>query len=86
MSVSVKSSVGKFSVGFTKFLLLSSNAFLARILANENAETLGPSCNGVSFLTTAGGVLFTGVTVTVGVGVLVSLVATAVGFATSAME
>ncbi|MBE0393211.1 hypothetical protein [Flavobacterium sp. PL002] len=85
MSVSVKSSVGKFSVGFTKFLLLSSNAFLARILANENAETLGPSCNGVSFLTTGGGV-FTGVTVAVGVGALVSLVATAVGFATSAME
>ncbi|NRS87658.1 hypothetical protein HNQ02_000565 [Flavobacterium sp. 7E] len=85
MSVSVKSSVGKFSVGFTKFLLLSSNAFLARILANENAETLGPSCNGVSFLTTAG-VVFTGVTVALGVGTLVSLVATAVGFATSAME
>ncbi|WP_366182609.1 hypothetical protein [Flavobacterium ovatum] len=37
--------------GFTKFLLFSTNAFLARILVNEKAETLGPSKFGVSFFT-----------------------------------
>ena len=40
-------------MGFTKFLLLSSSAFLALILPNENAETLGP-LNASSFLTTGG--------------------------------
>lgn len=34
-------------------LLLSSNAFLARILANENAETFGPSDCGM-FIFAAG--------------------------------
>lgn len=46
--------MGKFSVGFTKFLLLSSSAFLALMLPIENAETLGP-LNVSSFLTTGGG-------------------------------
>ncbi|NRT10515.1 hypothetical protein [Flavobacterium sp. 14A] len=57
--------MGRFSVGFTKFLLLSSSAFLALILPNENAETFGP-LNASSFLITGGG----------GAGVAVGAVAT----------
>ncbi|GIZ08264.1 hypothetical protein FUMI01_09910 [Flavobacterium sp. UMI-01] len=51
----MKDSVGKtvWSTGFTKFLLFSSSAFFARILANEKAETLGPSKLGVSFFVEA---------------------------------
>jgi len=50
--------------GFTKFLLLSSNAFLARILASEKAETFRPSKLGVSFFTGIIGV--TGISVGAG--------------------
>jgi len=51
ISVSVKDSVGRWSTSFTSPLLDSSNAFLARILANENAEILGSLDCGMSIFT-----------------------------------
>ncbi len=54
----MKASVGKSTVFFTIVLLLSSNAFLARILDNEKAEILGPLAIGASIF----GVEITGFT------------------------
>ncbi|MGA9637067.1 hypothetical protein [Flavobacterium sp.] len=42
-------------MGLTTGLVVSSKFFLARILANEKAETVPPSKLGVSFFTTTSG-------------------------------
>jgi hypothetical protein len=49
ISVSVNGSVGKWPISFfTIVFLLSSKAFLARILDNDKAETFGSFDNGIS--------------------------------------
>lgn len=78
--------MGKFSVGFTKFLLLSSSAFLALMLPIENAETLGP-LNVSSFLTTgAGGGVALIVGVVAGAVIVSSELTVGAVFLTSAIE
>jgi hypothetical protein len=53
ISVSVNGSVGRWPISFfTKFFLLSSNAFLARILDSDNAETFGSFDDGISIFLT----------------------------------
>ncbi|MGO4821800.1 MULTISPECIES: hypothetical protein [unclassified Flavobacterium] len=65
--------------------MFSSNAFLARMLANEKAETLGPVNSSVFFGVTAvvSGLVFGSLTGTAGLlGLGVCCVASAAGFAT----
>ncbi|WP_091087725.1 hypothetical protein [Flavobacterium gillisiae] len=82
-------SVGKSTTSFTYDLLLSSNAFLARILDNEKAETLG-SFDVVSVLTEATGVFISGVlSITISCGFTTACNGTdfvSVAFVWSAME
>jgi len=47
MSVSEKGSVGNCTDSLTTVFELSCNSRLARILANDNAETLGSLCTGM---------------------------------------
>ena len=57
----MKDSVGKWVSSFTIPLVLSSNAFLARILANENAETFCSVGCGISIFTVEEGVIIVGI-------------------------
>ncbi len=70
ISVSVNGSVGSVVVGFIYDLLFSSNAFLARILAKEKAETFARLSVALAGLTSFGvstifstGVVCTGIVV-----------------------
>jgi hypothetical protein len=92
ISVSVNTSVGEWTTSFTIDLLLSSNAFLARILDNEKAEILGSSevkVGAIGVATAGFSTLLSVVGLTsVGGGITTGVPGTAVveGFTTSVIE
>lgn len=86
ISVSVKGSVGKSTVVLTTCLLLSSKAFLARILDSEKAETFG-SLEKVASTFGVGVTGFTGVsTDRLGVSIVFTLGITGEALVSSTME